>query len=160
MITIRKLTTNDIKSILKLEKEAGLKRPFYANYSRKGLEYIFDNTNKCGAWGAFDNSNLIGWSAYRSDWNKDSKQKGVYEMSGLVVDKAYRRKGIGLKLFNKRLKELLKKEDLKKIYATTYPLNKPLLILYLNNGFIIYDYRKDVYGKGGDRIYMKYEQKI
>ncbi|HWS83970.1 MAG TPA: hypothetical protein VN207_06895 [Ktedonobacteraceae bacterium] len=42
----------------------------------------------------------------------------------------------------------------KEIFLTVSPLNFAALLLYLKNGFIISDYRRDVYGLGVDRVYM------
>lgn len=155
-IKITKLDKRDIDAILNLESHSAPKKPTYAKYDRESLEFIFDNSESCSAFGLMDNSKLIGWSSYRANWNKDNKSDGTYEMSSLVIHKDYRRVGLGLKLFNKRLKDILSKPNVKTIYATAYPKNTPIILLYLNHGFEIYDFKKNVYGKGADRIYLKY----
>lgn len=157
MIKIKILKAQDAESILELESRCGLKLPSYIPYDRKQLDiYIFNNKD-AKAFGAYDKDELIGWSGYSCMEKEDGTDRGVYEMCGMVVDPRYRRQGIGLKLFKVRLEELLKKKNLKRIYATNFPKNSPIIILYLTNGFVIYDYKKDIYGPGADRIFVKYE---
>jgi ribosomal protein S18 acetylase RimI-like enzyme len=158
MIKLVELTKNDIDKILDLEAQSALQLPVYYPYDREALDsYIFQNKD-AKAYGAFDGDKLVGWSAFSCREKSDGTDKGFYEMCGIVVDAKYRRQGIGKKLFNIRLQELLKKEAVIKIYATNYPKNIPILLLYLTNGFVVYDYKKDVYGPGGDRVYVKYDK--
>lgn len=158
MIKIKTLSSKDADRIIEFESHCGVKLPAYYPYDRESLDsYIFKNKD-AEAFGAFEGDVLVGWSAYSCMEKEDDTDKGVYEMCGLVVDPKYRRRGIGLKLFKIRLKKLLKKDGLTKIYATNYPKNSPILILYLNNGFVIYDFKKDVYGPGGDRVYLQYDK--
>lgn len=159
MIKIKKVTMKDIPHILELENHSAPKLPVYYGYDAEALEYHLFKNKDAKVYGAFDGDKLVGWGAYRCSEKEDGSDKGVYEMCSLVVDKNYRRKGIGLQIFNTRLQELLKKENLTKIYATNYPKNTPIIMLYLSNGFVPYDYKKDVYGVGGDRLYLKYERK-
>lgn len=158
MIRIRELTKDYIDKILELESDSAPQLPVYYPYDRETLENDIFGGKDSKAFGAFDKDKLVGWGAYRYAEKENGIDKGVYEMCSLVVDKKYRRHGIGLKLFNIRLQELLKKKNLTKIYATNYPKNIPIILLYLNNGFVIYDYKKNVYGEGGDRIYVMYEK--
>ncbi len=158
MFKIEQLTKNDIDKIIEFEAQEAPPFPIYYAYDRKTLEKDLFGDKDAKAYGVFDKDKLIGWAAYRSIEKDDGSDKGVYEMSGMVVAKKYRRRGIGLKLFKLRLDELLQKRDLKRIYATNYPKNTPIIVLYLTNGFVIYDYKKDLYGPGADRIYIKYEK--
>ncbi len=151
MIKIRSLDKSYIDKILALEAESAPPFPIYYGWTKEALERDIFSENSGKAFGAFDGDKLVGWSSYQKEPN------GVYQMSGIVVDKNYRRKGIGLRLFKIRIKELLEKPDLTKIYATNYPKNSPIIIMELNHGFVIYDYKKDVYGPGADRVYVKYE---
>lgn len=156
MIKYKELFIADVTKILELESHSAPRLPVYYPYDLDALEHhIFGNKDH-KVYGAFDGDKLVGWAAYRNSEKEDGSEKGVYEMCSLVVDKKYRRQGIGLKLFKVRLNELLKKKKLTRIYATNYPRNLPIILLYLKNGFVIYDYKKDVYGPGGDRIYLKY----
>jgi|GEM_PF-1263720 len=158
MIKIIELSEKDINKILELESHSAPKLPMYYGYNSEALEYQLFKNKDAKVYGAMNGEKLVGWAAYRCSEKEDGTDKGVYEMCSLVVDKDYRRKGVGLKLFNKRLQGLLKKKDLVKIYATNYPKNIPIIMLYLTNGFVPYDYKKDVYGIGGDRLYVKYER--
>jgi ribosomal protein S18 acetylase RimI-like enzyme len=157
MINICELTSSEADNILQFESHCELKLPVYYPYDRESLDsYVFKNIDG-KAFGAFDQNRLVGWSAYSCREKENGIDKGVYEMCGIVVDPEYRRQGIGLKLFKVRMGELLKKSSLKMIYATNYPKNVPIILMYLNNGFVIYDYKRDVYGPGGDRVYLKYD---
>lgn len=46
---------------------------------------------------------------------------------------------------------------MKSIIATAYPKNVAITILFLKNGFVISDCKKDLYGPGADRVYMRYQ---
>jgi GNAT superfamily N-acetyltransferase len=158
MVVIKALTSEDADWILEFESKHAPKLPVYYPYDREALDsYIFKNKDG-KAFGAFDKDLLVGWAGYSCKEKAGEVDKGVYEMSGLVVHSNYRRQGIGLKLFKARMEDLLSKPGLKRIYATNYPLNSPIIILYLTNGFVIYDFKKDCFGPGIDRLFLKYEK--
>lgn len=154
-IKIKNLTSKDIHSILELESHSGPDKPLYSRYNKKALQYIFNNTG-CNALGAFEGNQLIGWGAYRSKWSKYNKEAGVFEISSIVVDKTKRKKGIGSKILYLILNKIKSAENVKKIYLTVSPLNKVALMLYLKNGFVIFDYKKNLYGPGSDRIFLEF----
>lgn len=153
---IRKLDQSYIESLLDLESHSAPEPPVYMKYDRENLEKLFTDSSKSAVFGAFEGDTLIGWASYRSGFGLEKSEIGEYAMSSMVVHKDYRRKGIGTKLFNVRMKELLEKDDLKKVIATAYPKNVGIIILFLKNGFYIADYKKDLYGPGIDRIYLEY----
>ena len=156
MTKIRQLTKEDIGLILELESHSAPPMPAYFAYDKKDLESVIFASKVNKAYGAFDGSRLVGWGAY--EVTKDGVSEGcIYQMSSLVVDKEYRRKGIGLQLFEVRMQDILNKKDAKEIFVTTYPKNSPTLIMYLTHGFVIYDFKKNAYGEGADRVYLKYD---
>ena len=150
---IRLLKRADTENIVKLEKHHAPDSPHYARYDNGALSFIFDNPDTCEAIGLFHKNKLVGWGAYRTNWSKYNKERGVYEISSIVVNTNYRRKGLGGEILNKIIKDL-KKKKFTKIYLTVSPLNTGALILYLKNGFVIYDYKTNVYGKGADRVFL------
>ena len=156
---IQTLSYIDKDSILKLETASAPEEPFYYRYSNdvKALDYIFDNPKNCEAFDIYKNEKLLAWGAYRTQWNADnSYEEGIYEISSVVVDKAKRRQGIGKRMLSHMIEQIKIKSDFKSIYLTVYPRNIPALIMYLQIGFFIYDYKKDVYGPGSDRLYLKF----
>ena len=48
-----------------------------------------------------------------------------------------------------------KKKKFTKIYLTVSPLNTGALLLYVKNGFVIFDYKPNVYGPGADRVFLE-----
>jgi ribosomal protein S18 acetylase RimI-like enzyme len=153
---IKQLNSSNIQAIIQLEKEHAPDRPHYAKYDEKALNFIFNNSQSCRAYGAFDSNELVAWGAYRTNWRDDNlTQDGTYEISSVVVNTNYRRQGIGKMLLNKIIEGIKKNQNFKNIYLTVSPLNLGALLLYLTNGFIVYDFKKDVYGPGADRIYLK-----
>jgi ribosomal protein S18 acetylase RimI-like enzyme len=157
-MVIQSLSSMDKDSILKLEIESAPEAPFYSRYSNdvKALDYIFDYPKKCEAFGIYENERLIAWGAYRTQWNTDnSQEEGIYEISSVVVDKLKRRQGIGKRVLNHMIEQIKINKDFKSIYLTVYPRNIPALIMYLQIGFFIYAYKKDVYGPGSDRLYLR-----
>ena len=152
---IRKLTSGDVDAIVALEKDHAPDPPLYARYDKEALDFIFDNPTTCAAFGIFDNGRLVGWGAYRTQWPAHGNPElGAFEISSIVVDTTYRRQGIGKKLLEYIYSEIKDRIDYKKIYLTVSPKNLGALLLYLNFGFGIYDFKKDVYGPGSDRLYL------
>lgn len=156
MMDIQQLSKKNIPDILLLEKNHAPDKPLYAKYDEKALNFIFDNPETCRAYGIFENGKLIAWGCYRTKWKDDNlTQEGTYEISSVVVDSNFRRKGIGKALLNKIIDEIKNNQEFKNIYLTVSPLNLGALLLYLKNGFLIYDFKKNVYGEGADRVYLK-----
>lgn len=153
---IKKIDANYINDILILEENNTPDPKMYYRYDRSDLERLFYKDESAVVFGAFDKDKLIGWASYRKPWN-ETETEGIYEMSSLVVNKEYRRKYVGQKLFEVRLNELLSRKDVKTIFATCHPQNIPIIMLYLKNKFVIYDFKKDKYGPGADRVYLKHE---
>lgn len=151
---LKKLTATNIKDVLCLEKDNAPDKPFYLKYNDEALIFIFDNPKTCKAYGLFDNNKLIAWGCYRTQWKDENVKEGVYEISSIVVNKNYRRKGLGKQILNRAIEDIKKGQNYKEIYLTVYPGNLSALLLYLNNGFVIYNYKKDVYGPGSDRVYL------
>lgn len=149
---LRELTKENIADVLLLEKNHAPEKPYYSKYDEEALNFIFDNPNTCNAIGLFDNNKLVGWGSYRTNWHRHSKENGV-EISSIVINKNYRRKGLGKKILFEIIKNM-KNRNVDNIYLTVSPLNIDALLLYLKNGFIIYNYKKDVYGPGSDRLYL------
>jgi len=151
---LKKLTTRNIQQIIDLEARSAPDKPYYAKYDLEALNFLFDNPDKCGAIGIFDDKQLIGWGAYRTNWKKHTKERGSCEVSSIVVDISQRRKGLGSKILDGVLEEIKKNNSVKNVFLTVSPLNISALSLYIRYGFIIYDFRKDVYGPGADRVYL------
>lgn len=149
------LSNQNIKEILSLEKESAPDKPYYSKYDEEALRFIFDNPSKCKAFGMYEGNNLVGWGCYRTQWKDENIKDGVYEVSSIVVHASYRRKGIGQQILHKIIEDIKSIQDYKEIYLTVYPENIAPLFLYLKSGFIIYNYKKDVYGPGSDRIYLR-----
>lgn len=149
------LTRQNIPDIIALEKDHAPDRPYYAKYDKKALSFIFDNPDICKAYGIFDKNKLIVWGAYRSQWSEyNSEEEGIYEISSIVVNADCRRRGLGNRLLDKLFSDIKKGKNFKRIYLTVSPKNIGALFLYLHNGFEIYDFKKDVYGPGSDRVYL------
>ncbi|OFW52980.1 MAG: hypothetical protein A2163_00360 [Actinobacteria bacterium RBG_13_35_12] len=152
---IKPLNRTHISQIVQLESENAPLKPHYSKYTQKDLDFIFSNPDSCGAAGLFDNKKLIGWGAYRTNWRRHKKEKDVYEISSVVIDKDYRRQGLGTKILNYIIDILGKKTKSNRLFLTVSPFNIPALQFYLNLGFIIYDFQKDIYGPGEDRVYLE-----
>lgn len=100
---IKKIDKSYIPQILDLESESAPGSPVYIKYDKKGLEELFSNPEKAGVFGAFDGDKLVGWASYRSGFGLEKSSDGEYAMSSMVVNKDYRRKGVGTLLFNERI---------------------------------------------------------
>lgn len=151
---LKQLSHKDIPLIIALEQLNSPDKLLYKKYDEEALSYIFDNPEKCRAYGIFEENKLLGWGAYRNGWSADNATEGVFEISSIVVDTTKRGQGIGKMLLDHITKEIQKNADFQKIYLTVSPLNVPALSLYIKNGFVIYDYKPNVYGKGAHRVYL------
>jgi ribosomal protein S18 acetylase RimI-like enzyme len=153
-VKLKLLLKEQIPQIIELEKHSAPDKPYYSRYDQEALDFLFDNPEKCGAIGLFRGKNLIGWGAYRANWKRHIKEKGLYEVSSIVVDKDHRRRGFGKMILTEILK-ILQKSEAQRVFLTVSPLNIGALLLYLKNGFTIYDFRKNIYGPGGNRVYLE-----
>ncbi|MDP3988245.1 MAG: N-acetyltransferase [Candidatus Levybacteria bacterium] len=142
------LTKADIDRIINFEREHAPESPIYQKYKVSDLMEIFDNP-RSSAFGMIEKDELIAWASYRL-------VNDTFEMSSLVVHKNFRRKGIGKTLLDHAIKKLLEKEEKPFIYLTVYTENRDALILYLKNNFVIYDFKKNYYGEGSHRLFLKY----
>lgn len=155
---VKQLTVENIPQIILLEKDHAPDRPYYAKYDEEALQFIFDNPRTCRVFGLFDQNNFVGWGCYRTQWSEyNSQEQGVYEIGSIVIHSNYRRQGLGKKLLDKLFEDIKKQQWYKKIYLTVSPKNIGALLLYLTNGFEIYDFKKNVYGERADRLYLMKE---
>ena len=146
---IVRLNKNNISDIIEFEKEHGPDKPHYVRYIKEELEEIFDNPKACRAYGVWEDDKLIGWGAYRI------KSNGAYEICSIVIDKSHRGKGLGKRMLEKLIKVIQKNQKSSNIHLTVYPDNLDALLLYLKSNFRIYDYKKNFYGPGADRLFLK-----
>ena len=145
---IKQLFKKDIGSILELESIHAPKLPHYFPYDRKELDdYLMGGAFE--AFGMVDGDKLIAWSAYKKT------DDNSYEICSLVLDKNYRKKGLGKKLLLYVIEQIRSKYKNVRIHLSVSPINLPALLLYLNSGFIIYDYKKDYFGPGVDRVLLQ-----
>lgn len=157
---LQKLSKQDISKILDLESYSAPQKPLYSPYDESALNFLFDNPDNSGAIGLFDGEKLIGWGAYRTNWKKSGPEVGTSEISSVVIDKNHRRKGLGGKVLNEIMRILIEEHDIHKFFLTVSPLNAGALMLYIKTGFVIYDFRKDVYGPGADRVYLEFKHSL
>lgn len=146
------LTKKDIQNILKLESISAPEKPDYVKYSEEELQDLFNKSQTWSVFGIYSDDELVGWSSYRK------KDKNLYEISSVVVDKDHRGKGLGKALLVHAAKEILNNHNGAEIYLTVYPQNLNALVLYLKNNFAVYDFKKDYYGAGADRLFLKYSK--
>lgn len=151
---LKQLSRENIPAIIDLERDNAPEEPLYSKYDEEALSYIFDNPENCRAYGVFEEDKLLGWGGYRNGWSEDNADKGVFEISSIVVDLSKRGQGIGKMLLDHITKEIQNNAEYQKIYLTVSPLNLPALTLYIKNGFVIYDYKPNVYGEGAHRVYL------
>ena len=150
----RKLKIKDMKKILEFENEHSPGMPKYATFSKESLEYIFDNPSTSAAYGLFDGDNLVGVGIYRDGKRYYPDKDGTFEICSIIVHKDERKEGYGKKVLNQLLQEIKNNQKPRKIFLTVSPLNKPALILYTKNDFIVCGYKEKSWGNN-PRIIMK-----
>lgn len=75
-----------------------------------------------------------------------------------MVSRKERGKGIGKNILRYVIANIKEKHPDSNIYLTVYPQNLPALFLYIKNGFLINDFKKDYYGKGAHRLFLNYSE--
>lgn len=153
--TIQTLSRQHIPLILQLESHSAPPSPLYWAYDEEELTSIFDRPDSCEAVGIFEGDTLIAWGSYTPTGDHGDKDAGVFQIGSVMVDVNQRGKGLGKTILNEVVSRIKAHQKFKKIYLTVSPLNKHALMLYLKNGFLIYDFKKDVYGPGMDRVFLE-----
>jgi len=148
-IIIRKATTKDLESILKLNLELFKKeyREFDRSlnldwtYSKEGREYFKNKIIKKDSFAeVIENNNkivgyLIGSISKRLFYRKKVKYA---EEEDMIVDKKFRNQGLGTKLIEDFI-DWCKKRDIAYISLTASVKNKSAVHLYRNLGFKDYN---------------------
>lgn len=130
--------------------------PLYKKYDKKALEYIFENKNASTAYGMFLEGEMLAWCSYKMGYNDYSLRTDSCEISSIVVSTKFRRRGLGYTLLSHMITDLRKSRE-RNIYLTVSPENTIAIIFYLKYGFRIIDYKKDYYGQGVDRVFLKFQ---
>ncbi len=137
-----------IPQILELEQKHSPSKDYYVSSTLEEVEYIFDHPEWAKGFGIFDGENLIGWSAYRGHEGKR------FEISPIFVHTDYRGKKLGKRLFTLVIEDIEKNHE-GEMYLSVSPKNTSALVIYLKADFQIYDFKKDYFGPGTDRILMR-----
>jgi len=152
------LSSDHLNLILEFEK-AQTQCELYYGFDKKSLQDLFNNPSKGQALGIMENEVLIAYGAFKIDWQEQSDSEGVYEISSVVVSSNHRGKGLGARILDELVSRAKAQPDYHKLYLTVSPLNIGALILYLKHGFIITDFKTNVYGPGTDRVYLTLNEK-
>lgn len=142
-----KLAQADIPTILAFDKKHAPHPPLYHKGTISELNSFFDNKSAV-CYAIYENQTMIGHVSYMED------TENIYYLDALVMHPRYRKKGVAGNVFDK-IKEEIKKKGGKEIFLTVSPLNKTAISFYEKHRFRIYDSKKNVYGPGSDRFYMK-----
>ncbi len=144
----RSLTIADLEHVIVLENSIPHDDTWEPSTSEDQLPII----SRGNAFGIFENNVLIGKVGFI-----ETEQEG-WQVDGLCVDKTFRGKGYGKKLFEYAIKEITQKEHPSQLMLYVFPGNSSAISIYLHMGFIIHDFIKDKYGPGKHRL--KLIQKI
>lgn len=102
-------------------------------------------------FGLFDDSSLKGFAIFMRAWNNP----GLAYLVEIAIEKESQGKGYGYYLLLQSLLDL-QKSGLSSITLTVDPNNERARHIYCNKlGFEFVEYRKDEYGQGRDRLFLK-----
>lgn len=151
----RKISRSDIsfkKASLKdaplyAEIERRVMRKFPVTYSgieseEEAREEIAEHT----VYFIMRSGEAVGTVQYRRE------EKGVWCVSGLVLDPRFHGRGIGRAAMEFVLEKLKKAPAVRLV---THPRNTPAIMLYLSFGFTIRAWKNDYYGDGEPRILLE-----
>lgn len=144
---LRRFTRADIQTIRDFDKKHAPHPPQYHIDTTRELNSFFDNKDFV-CYGIYMDQKMIGQVSYVK------YAENVYFLNALVIHTQHRKKGLASSVFNK-VKEEIKEKGGKEIFLTVSPLNKGAASFYEKHGFKIYDTKKNVYGIGSNRLYMK-----
>jgi len=146
LMRIRICQEKDIPRILKLGKDVFKKQKWY---TRKYLtEVLHENPKTC--W-ILEIGGVIEGARFIAD-DTDGRAWGWL----LIMDKHYRREGLGSKFFlytAKRLKQL----GFRKIYGECHATNQVSIEWHLKIGYKLVGVFRDWYGKGNDAVVFDYD---
>jgi GNAT superfamily N-acetyltransferase len=135
-LSIRNAALSDSESIAKLSNQLGYQSE--NNSIQIGLTEILDNDDNC-VFVALENETIVGW--IHGFYSQRVASDPFIEIGGLIVDKNFRKTGIGKKLVEKIIKwSELKK--CKKVRVRSNIVRKETHIFYLKMGFEIHKEQK------------------
>lgn len=142
MINLRKATTEDLQTLISIEKSISNLKTYSAATTEeewkeelsKSVVYIIE---KDGA--------AIGDISY------ERKTKDHVYLSGFAIIPDFQGQGIGREVINMVLEEL---KDVQRIDLATHPQNTPAIMLYLSLGFCIESWKDNYFGDGEPRIIL------
>lgn len=137
---IRRVRTEDVNELMRLE-EGSIEHP----WTSEDLMKLATDQNKAG-FAAEEDGNIIGYIGLSFILDEA-------EIGNLVVDKDFRRQGIGGSLIEE-VKEFLKDQGIAKVFLEVAEDNESAKALYLKSGFNSFNIRKDYYGRGRNALLM------
>jgi len=142
MINLRKATTEDIESLVLIEKSVSGLKTYSAMVTKEEWE---EELAKSKVYIIEKDDVAIGNISYEI---KDDKHA---HLSGFVIIPDFQGQGIGREVLVKILEELKDKE---RIDLVTHPHNTKAVLLYLSFGFIIESWKDNYFGDGEPRIVL------
>ncbi|MCR4670211.1 MAG: ribosomal protein S18-alanine N-acetyltransferase [Saccharofermentans sp.] len=137
---IRRVRTEDVNELMRLE-EGSIEHP----WTSEDLMKLATEQNKAG-FAAEEDGKIIGYIGLSFILDEA-------EIGNLVVDKDFRRQGIGGSLIE-QVKDFLKDQGIAKVFLEVAEDNESAKALYLKSGFNSFNIRKDYYGKGRNALLM------
>jgi ribosomal protein S18 acetylase RimI-like enzyme len=83
----------------------------------------------------------------------ENKGENIFNFNGLTVKKSLQRKGIG----SWAVRNVLKGYDHKKTTLVVHPQNTPAIIIYLKAGFVIKEWKENIFNDGEPRLFLSRE---
>lgn len=140
---INSLFPDIIESIVKIDTDA---------FNQCILSWQIEAFGRFGkVFGVFVDKSIVGDAQFLRDWEKS----GTAYLAGMAVYTKFQNKGLGTLLLQQALADL-KEDNVKTVYLHVDPNNARAIHLYLNKmHFTTEEFRKNEYGLGNDRIFMK-----
>ncbi|WP_199624784.1 GNAT family N-acetyltransferase [Paenibacillus alkalitolerans] len=158
MITIRKITTNEVDVYWELRLEALRTSPeaFGGTYEEvvdtpiDAVRSRIGSTNDNYILGAFSESNkIVGMLGFKREQSIKTRHKGF--IWGMYVTPSYRKQGVGKSLLNEVLKRSKKLQGLEQITLCVVTSNNHARELYIKSGFEVFGYEKNALKHEGHR---------
>lgn len=135
-LEVRRMLKNNIKDVLKIQKESGLSFWSYLDYEKE----ISKEDSICKV--AVKKNEIIGFVVVHLLAGENSFESA--EIYNIAVKTKFRRKGVGQKLFDETIRDL-KNQSISEVWLEVRKSNENALKFYQKNGFEKQSERKDYY---------------
>lgn len=146
------MTVKDINDVLEIQNECSL-----SSWTRLDYKKEIENKDSIKKVAISDDGKIIGFAVVRLllDSNDSEMLYGSSEIYNIALRKSFQNRGIGQKIFDKIISDLIEK-DISEVWLEVRQSNIKAVNFYKKNGFLKHSVRKNYYkNPSEDALIMK-----